>query len=383
MDRGYIHYEITRSQAPMKKGAPCGDLMGKDRTTLATTVILADGLGHGVKARISAQLCVSRLLGLIRSGVGARQAFAGVIKTMETAKETDMPYSAFSMVRIFPDGMATVLSYEAPNPILVSGRFAEVLPGRPAGGLEGVAAEFNCRLDEEDSLLVMSDGITQAGLGMGISGGWGAEGVAHYVTDLKSDGASWQDIPASVLERARRIWGGEYRDDCSAVLITARPGKTVTILTGPPSDRRLDRKVLGEFVARQGAKVVSGGSTARMLAEYLDRELKFEKRSENLYSPTRYFIDGIDLVTEGTITLNQVYNVLEEDEGRLEGGSVAELHRLLKEADRVDFLVGDALNPANENIAFQQQGILSRKLIVPLISAKLREIGKLVVEEYI
>lgn len=383
MADGYIHYEITRSQAPMKKGAPCGDVFGKDRTTLATTIILADGLGHGVMADISAQMCASRLLGLIRSGMGARSAFASVVRTMEQAKGTDMPYSAFTMARILPDGMATVLSYEAPAPILVSGRFAEVIPQRPATGMEGAASEANCRLSEGVSLLVVSDGITQAGLGRGIPGGWGAKWVAGYVSDLRSEGAAWQDITPALLERARLLWGGENGDDCSAVLLTARPGKTVAILTGPPSDRRLDKKVLGEFMAKPGAKVVSGGSTARMLAEYLGKELTFERKSDNLYCPTRYYIEGIDLVTEGALTLNQVYNVIDEDGARLEGGSVAELHKLLREADRVDFMVGDAVNPANDSIAFQQQGILSRKVIVPLISARLKEIGKLVIEEHI
>ncbi|HPU95383.1 MAG: Stage II sporulation protein E (SpoIIE) [Firmicutes bacterium ADurb.Bin153] len=383
MVEGYVHYEITRAQAPMKPGTVSGDIMGKDRTPMATTVVLVDGIGHGVKAHIAAQLCVSRLLGLISTGAGARHAFESVVKTMEQAKGTDMPYAVVTLARILPDGVATVLSYEMPPPILVMRRFSQVLPQRPITGLAGVAYESNCHLAVDESLLIVSDGITQSGLGHGMHYGWTAEGVARYVSDCQGDGIEWTSIPNAVLSRARKNWGAKLGDDCSAVLITARTGKTVSILTGPPSDRRLDRKVVQKFMAMKGAKVVSGGTTAKIVADYLGKELVVEKKLVNLFSPPRYFIEGIDLVTEGALTLNQVYNVLDESPNRLEQGSVAQLHRLIHEADRVNFIVGEAVNPANANIAFQQQGILTRQTVIPLICEKLRAKGKLVIEEHI
>ncbi|MDX9976249.1 MAG: hypothetical protein RBU21_24955, partial [FCB group bacterium] len=87
--------------------------------------------------------------------------------------------------------------------------------------------------------------------------------------------------------------------------------------------------------------------------------------------------------TEGAVTLNQVFNILEEDDSRYEPKSgVSNLARLLKDADRVEFLVGRAPNLAGEDIAFRQQGILPRTTIVPLLAEKLQSAGKLVIVRY-
>lgn len=367
----------------MREGEPNGDVMGKLRTPQGTTIILADGIGHGVKAHIAAQFTVSRALGLVEAGTGMRVAFESIVRTMEEAKGTDMPYAVVTMVRILPDGFATVLSYEMPPPILMMRRFSQILPQRPLSGLESVAMEASCHLSVDESLLLVTDGITQSGMGRGIRGGWTSERLLDYVIGLQESGAGWNECSALVLAKALANWGPQPGDDCSAITVTARKGKSVTILTGPPSDRRMDRRVLQRFMASDGIKVVSGGSTAKMVASYLGRELCAEKNGESLYSPPRYFIDGIDLVTEGALTLNQVCNVIDEQPEELEQGSVAMLHRILLDCDKVTFLVGEAVNPANAGIAFRQQGILARKVIISVLCDRLRVKGKLVVEEHI
>lgn len=383
MVEGYIHYEITRAQASKREGEPNGDVMGKLRTPQGTTIVLADGIGHGVKAHIAAQFTVSRALGLVEGGMGIRSAFESIVRTMEEAKGTDMPYAVVSMVRILPDGFATVLSYEMPPPILMMRRFSQILPQRPATGLEASAFEASCHLSVDESLLLVTDGVTQSGMGRGIRGGWTPERLLDYVIGIQEAGTEWNEYSALVLSKAMANWGPSPGDDCSAVTVTARKGKSVTVLTGPPSDRRMDRRVLQRFMSSDGLKVVSGGSTARMVASYLGKELKSEKASGSLYSPPRYFIEGVDLVTEGALTLNQVCNVIDEQPEALEESSVAMLQRVLLDCDKVTFLVGEASNPANSGIAFRQQGILARKVVIPLLRDRLREKGKLVIEERI
>ena len=383
MAEGYIHYEITRSQASMREGEPNGDVMGKLRTQQGTTIVLADGIGHGVKAHIAAQFTVSRALGLVEGGTGFRAAFESVVRTMEAAKGTDMPYAVITMVRILPDGFATILSYEMPPPILMMRKFSQVLPQRRAPGHESAALESSCHLSVDESLLLVTDGITQSGMGRGIRGGWTSERLLDYVIGLQESGTEWNGYSALVLNKALSNWGPAPGDDCSAITVTARRGKSVTVLTGPPSDRRMDRRVLQRFIASDGLKVVSGGSTAKMVAAYLGKDLRAVKGQGSLYSPPRYFIDGIDLVTEGALTLNQVCNVIDEQPEQLEEGSVAMLHRILLDCDKVTFLVGEAVNPANAGIAFRQQGIMARKVIIPVLCDRLRVKGKLVVEEHI
>lgn len=104
----------------------------------------------------------------------------------------------------------------------------------------------------------------------------------------------------------------------------------------------------------------------------------------SVIAPPRYAIKGINLVTEGAVTLNQVYNILDEDAGKLnEDSGVTELRLLLGVADKLNIIVGKADNSANEDISFRQRGVLSRKVLIPLLAEKLRQEGKLVNVEFV
>jgi hypothetical protein len=90
-------------------------------------------------------------------------------------------------------------------------------------------------------------------------------------------------------------------------------------------------------------------------------------------------LEGIDLVTEGAVTLNQLCHLLDVDAADFdELNPVTEFVDLLRQADRVQFVVGGGANPANDSLGFKQQGILKRQRVVPLLVSKLRDRGKLV-----
>ncbi|MBN1347628.1 MAG: SpoIIE family protein phosphatase [Phycisphaerae bacterium] len=380
---GYTHVEIARSQSPKKSGAPCGDVLAHERTAFATTVVCCDGIGSGIKANIAATMCVSRLMELLRGGFSLRQAFNKVVRTMRKWRSPEMPYAVLSVARIRNDGEATILSYDIPPPLLVGRRHATLLPHRTETLATALVAESNCHIEPGEGILLVSDGITQAGLGAGLSEGWTIEGVRRYVDDCLADGVELKRIPRFVHDQARQLWktGG---DDCTAVLAACRPGVTLNVLTGPPSSPARDGAVVEEFMRAEGWKVVCGASTAKIVAKHTHCELAVEQNAESMLAPPRYLLPGIDLVTEGAVTLNQVVNLLGEDPKRFEDANVVtELCELLQTADRVNFTVGVAANPASTHITFQQQGILTRAKVIPHIVDKLREQGKLVVVNYV
>ena len=379
---GYIHVEVEAAQISRHVGAPCGDLMDYDRTPTSTTIVVSDGIGHGVKAHIYAEMCVSRILELLRQGYSLRKAFANVVRTMDQARGSDLPYAVFTVVRILNDGVTTVLSYEMPPPIFISPRYANVLPQRTITLENVLVGEANCHVAPGEGIIVVTDGITQAGLGQGLPSGWTIEGTNQYVRDCLIEGVKQWELPKYVLAQARKVWGKIQGDDCSVILASCRWGKTVNILTGPPADPKNDRAVTQKFLQTEGTKVVCGGTTSQMVAKCLDTQVVMEPSSESMLTPPKCRIDGIDLVTEGAVTLNQVYNVLGTDPSRFdEESAVTELHELLMSADRVNIFMGAAINPATAHISFQQKGILTRHAIVPLIAQKMREQGKLVVVE--
>ena len=379
MAPGYVHVEVETAQSAKQTDGPCGDVAACDRSLLATTIVCADGVGSGIRARIAAEMCASRLLESLRIGFSLRRAFEGVVYTMEQFRDPSRPFAAFTVARVRPDGAATVLAYEAPEAILVSRRHAAAVVSRPLQLQGAMAQEANCVLEPGDSLIITSDGITQAGLGQGLAEGWRTEGVVRFVNDCLADGLTPKDIPHHIHHQARRLWK-TAGDDCTAILAHCRRGQILNILTGPPANAADDARVVRRFLQSEGIKVVCGGSTAALVARQLGERLEVEQDSISLVAPPRYEIPGIDLVTEGAVTLNQVYNLLDEDIRNLkEDSGVTELCALLQVADRVNVVMGRAKNKAAGDVSFRQRGILTRNRIVPLVAEKLRAAGKLVV----
>ncbi|NLS90668.1 MAG: SpoIIE family protein phosphatase [Planctomycetaceae bacterium] len=379
MTSGYLHVETELRQSPKRAGSLCGDVFLCERTAAGTTLVCADGIGSGPHAHIAARMCATRLLELLRLGFSLRRAVHLVVETMERWRDISKPYTAFSIARILGNGNATILAYEAPLPLVVGRQRAEPVVSRPLELAGTLVDESQCSLDTTESLLMMTDGITQAGIGSSLPHGWQTGGVAGYVSNCLRQGAGHDEIPDCVHREARRLWtrGG---DDCTVALARCRAGIVVNLLTGPPANRQADDEVVARFLQSEGFKVVCGGKTAEVVARHLGKTVRLERAPQSLIAPPRYGIDGIDLVTEGAVTLNQVFNLLDEDIARFkEESGVTELCSLLNVADRVNMTLGTAHNAATDDVAFRQRGILTRSKIVPLLADRLRTAGKLVV----
>ncbi len=328
----------------------------------------------------------NRLMELIRLGFTLREACAKVIDTMHEARTSDIPFAAFSVCRVLNSGHATVLSYEIPSPILVDKHLAAYLP-QPRSyplGLEMIA-ETNCTLDHGDGIVLVSDGVTQAGLGHAYRMGWGLPSVSDFINGCLMRGTGLRDVPAQILERVKDISGSTYGDDTTCLLLLCRKARVLNILTGPPSRKGSDGEVVREFMEMRGSKVLCGSTTTEIFSRELNRPAAVKDTvSGDYFKPPSYDIEGIDLATEGAITLNQVHNIIDEKEEKLDAHScVSVLYRLFHESDMINFFVGTASNPAHRAVIFKQMGVLPREAIVLLLAEKLRKMGKLVHLEYL
>jgi hypothetical protein len=235
---------------------------------------------------------------------------------MTHAKESDLPYAAFSVARILSDGEATILTYEAPGPVYVSRNLAMALPQRTLTMDRALVGESNCYIEPGEGLLLVSDGISQAGLGTTLRDGWGLEGLCRFASDQLAEGLDLRLLPEAVRTQAERIsvdtTGLTQGDDCTVMLAACRLGNTVNILTGPPDAKDRDAAVVREFMQREGSKVVCGGTTAQIVARHTGQRLEMRQEFVSTIAPPECFIQGINLTTEGAVTLNQVYNILDE-----------------------------------------------------------------------
>ena len=312
-------------------------------------------------------------------------AFHRVAETMEQQRRQGevYPYAAFAVLRVLRDGAATVHSYEMPGPLVISAGQAAVIRQHVTTLGHAVIGQSQVRLSSGDALMLVSDGITQAGLGRGMANGWTLDGVCDYVIAELRAGSRLEEIPRRVHRQARKLWQ-QHGDDCTALLASCREGLIVNIFSGPPSSQQLDDEAARRFLAAEGLKIVCGATTTQIVARHLGQKVRVEQRPGSLIAPPQYFVDGIDLVTEGAVTLNQVYNIVDEDPTCFEEDSgVTSLTMMLQAADRVNFLVGVAENPAGSSMSFRQQGLVSRRKIIPLLADKLRQAGKLVVVDYV
>lgn len=379
------YIEIVYAQQAKRSGKVCGDYILVERSPEATTAILADGIGTGIKANIASVMCASRLMELLRQGFTLREACEKIVDTMHEARTSDIPFSAFSVCRILSSGHATILSYEIPSPILLSRRFATYLPQQRfmPMGLEMIA-EVNCMLDCDDGVILISDGVSQAGMGRKYSMGWGVQAVSYFANGLLAQGVNVKDVPEKIVAKVKEISGKTYGDDTTCLLLLCREARIMNILTGPPAKKISDEKVVSMFMEAKGIRVVCGSTTVEIVARVLKKPVVVKDISGSYHKPPSYELSGIDYATEGAITLNQVYNILEENPKKLEAdSSVSDLYRLFHASDVINFFVGTATNRGHESIVFRQMGIFPREVIVKLLAEKLSRIGKLVNIEYV
>ncbi len=380
----YKHIEINYAQNSKKPDAPPGDIVIYEKTPVSTIVIVSDGLGSGIKANISANMTAARLIELIKRGFSVFDAAKSVVATMHKARQEDLPYAVFTIINILNDGVASILSYEMPPPVFIVNKYAAPLRERSFTLGGDIVNEYECYLDENNVLAVVSDGITQAGMGITNNYGWTIEGYCAYINKRLRAGDDYETIMNSSLIEAKKACGGRFGDDTTAAFISCRKGNIINIFTGPPADEKNDYTVVKKFLDLEGIKVVCGSSTAGIVARHLSQKLNVENKTISNIEPPKYEIEGIDLVTEGAITLNQVYNIIDEDTQNFTANTgVCTLHSLFSFADRVNFIIGRMKNEAHKDPVFLQLGVLSRTVIVPLIAEKLRKKGKMVSLEYV
>lgn len=280
-------------------------------------------------------------------------------------------------------GYADILTHDGPAPIFLSGAGkARPLKMDYQSLGKAIIGEGNCQLQDGDTLVVVTDGITQAGLGRTCPNGWPEGQIADFINRDWSRGTETTSLARIIHQQALSLWSRTDGDDCTSVTLTLRPARQVSILTGPPSDPEDDAWIIHRFMNHPGRKIICGGTTSEIAARVLKRPLEILNQSASPWMPPAFRLEGIDLVTEGIIILNQLANLLTVHTERLNGSSLVKLLcGYLLEADCIHFLVGSSLNPQKDDTFFHQIGIVERKRILEILAQQLQTLEKLVITE--
>ncbi len=273
--------------------------------------LFCDGIGSGVYANIAAITCANRLMELIGSGIPCER-LVNRWRCPCTVHESKN-FCAFSAVKIMNNGHFTVFVYENPDPVVIKNGYAMRLKTEVNEEALEVVGETSGVLDVGDSLLLFSDGITQAGLGQSYPLGIGIDGITEYINRKILQYDKIISLCEQVMDKTAKISGGKYVDDTTIAIITCREARKLNVFTGPPVSRERDKEIAEKFFenARKACSVRS--TTLEIVAREMGEKVNFITSAMSLFgTPPEYEINGIDLVSEGAIMLNQVNNILGE-----------------------------------------------------------------------
>lgn len=367
-----------------KHGEPlCGDRVLFGQTPTSFLAVLSDGLGSGVKANILATITTKVAMTMLEAGATLEDVVNTIGRTLPECKVRKLAYSTLTLIQIFQDGGIYVVEFDNPGFFLVRNGVVQAVESRSRQIGTLSIKEYRWQGQENDLLVAVTDGVIHAGIGASLDFGWTAPKLGKYLEALAKQNYSSAEICESVLRNAKKLSRGIMRDDATVLACKIRTKRTATVAVGPPIDPNDDQIYLQKLLAEKQKRVVCGGTTATIVARELSTEISVDlaQINESDSIPPIGHIDGINLVTEGLLTLSAVYEYLSQQQIPDEDNGATRLAKLLLEVDQVNFLVGRAINPAHQNPDLPVHLSLKQQLITK-IAKVLEALGKIIIIEY-
>ena len=370
----------------------CGDMVKIVKTEDSDIVILADGMGSGVKANILATLTSQILATMLQKGAKIASCVDTIAKTLPICQERKVAYATFSILQIFRDGEAYLVEYDNPSCVFV--RDGEIVPYSYTEQVieDKKIKEYRFQVKENDCFVLMSDGVIYAGAGELLNLGWTWESMAEYTLRCTKKTLSASRLAAMLSGACNDLYEKKPGDDTTVVVVRIRRAQIVNLLTGPPSDAQRDEPMVRSFMDAEGKKVIAGGSSSNMVARILRKEIITHVNYTDPFIPPTATIEGIDLVTEGALTLSGALKLLQKfersafDEAFFEeldqdNGASRLAKILIEECTNLNMYVGTASNAAYQNpdIDFD---ISVRKNLVEQMKEVMEKMGKTVTLQY-
>ncbi|NLO86590.1 MAG: SpoIIE family protein phosphatase [Clostridiales bacterium] len=343
-----------------KKGESlCGDRVetfgGGDEDL---TLVLADGLGSGVKANILSTLTSKILCTMIAGGIPIEECVSTIASTLPVCSVRQVAYSTFTIIRIIDNKYAQIIQFDNPATIVL--RKGEIFdyPKTTRVIADKTIWESTFPVQVDDVLIAMSDGAEYAGVGQSLNFGWTRDNIADYIVCNYLPDNSSKSTAAIIIDECNRLYNEQPGDDTTVAVVRMRNRHPVNLVVGPPECKDEDTRMMNLFFAKDGTKIVCGGTTSNVVSRYLRKPIDVALSYPDPEVPPISQIAGVDLVTEGVITLSKVLMYAEDflDSARLapiwttqKDGASLIARELFENATDINFFVGRAINPAHQN----------------------------------
>ncbi len=377
------HYgeELCGDNVEITTTAPQGD-------SEWTTLVLADGLGSGVKANILSTLTSKILCTMVAGGADIEDCVGTIIQTLPVCKERGVAYSTFSIIHVNNEGRGYLYEFDNPEAIWYHQGHTCDLPRTELNVYDKRVFVTELALDEGDMVFVMSDGTIHAGIGQMLNFGWQRKEIMEHL-DHNIDAHMSARAAACLLASAcNDLYLDRPGDDTTVAAIRVRPRTMVHVMVGPPVDKERDAEYVDRFMHDTDKRIVCGGTTSQVVARCIGRQLKTSFDFPDKEVPPIGFIDGIDLVTEGVITMRRllalsdkyvsVKDLTPKTYAKKDGGSLL-ANIIFEEASHIVFFVGQNVNAAHQGLDID---ITMKLKLVEHLADNLRKMGKQVTVNY-
>lgn len=369
----------------------CGDKVEFIRQENTFIAVLADGLGSGVKANILSTLTSKIIATMLSGGAKLTDAIETIASTLPVCNERDIAYSTFTIIQVMPDGICSIAEFDNPFVTIFRDNKLIELEKHPLVVDEKIVYQSDFRARHGDLLVGFSDGVVHAGVGRLLDLGWQYDNIVKFIKDNISRDISPVEMCSKLLNAVDALYMGDIGDDSTVCAIRFKNSNPVTIMIGPPINQSMDAIVVEKLIESKGIKVICGGTTSQIVSFVTGRELKVELDYQNPSIPPTASIKGIDLVTEGVLTMGKALDLIKKfpfmdrsDKtialSKKDGASLL-VKMLLEESTEVKFLVGRAINPAHQNPEMPISLGLKLNLIKEM-KIELESLGKIVNIEY-
>lgn len=370
----------------------CGDKVEILKTETSNIIILADGMGSGVKANILATL-TSKILGtMFLNGASIDECVETIVKTLPVCKVRQIAYSTFSILQIFHTGEAYLVEFDNPSCVFIrNGKLISIpYQERTIHGKQIKEYRFNVNIN--DCFILMSDGVIHAGVGQALNFGWTWNDMAKYSLEATRSTLSASRLAAILSKACDDLYMQYPGDDTTVAVARIIRSMHVNLFTGPPQNKEDDVAVVEKLMSGDAKRVVCGGTSANIVSRVLGKKITTSLNYTDPSIPPTAHIDGLDLVTEGVLTLSRTLTLLkkylEEDIDEAffleldkdNGGSqIAKL--IIEECSVLHMYVGKAINEAHQNPGLPFD-LSIRMNLVEQIKDTVQKMGKMVTIHY-
>ena len=337
----------------------CGDHVdivnqGED----SQVIVLADGLGSGVKASILSTLTSKIISTMMAEGLKLEDCVSTIAATLPICSVRGVAYSTFTILHIIENRTVEIIQYDNPKVIFLRNFEVYDYPTTELNIDGKKVLKSVISLQEDDCMVAMSDGCPHAGIGLAFNFGWKLEDIADFMQAIVAVGYNAKALATMLVDQCDKEYGHHPGDDATACVVKVRKRDPMNILFGPPRNRDDCDRMMSLFFSKEGKHIICGGTTSSIAAKYLGKPVKASLIFERGDVPPIAEIEGVDLVTEGVITINKVIeyakdaldkNELYEKWSLQRDGASLICRLLFEEATDINFYVGRAINPAHQN----------------------------------